>query len=146
MKITYQWDAQQTLNEIEILANPDNQLELETLTKHLNYEETLSVINPTNDRKVILKLTEIECFESFGHICKVFTKEGEVYFIQQRLKEIPKMNLSQFQQINNGTILNIAMIQSFNSGEHARLEVHTRSKQTYVVSRHYAKQIKEKLL
>ncbi|MFC7055751.1 LytTR family DNA-binding domain-containing protein [Enterococcus alcedinis] len=111
----------------------------------MNTVTNLSVINPTNDRKLLLPLTEIECFESFGHLCKVFTKEQDVYLIQKRLKEIPKMNLHHFQQINNATILNIAMIQSFHSGEHARLEVHTTTNQSYIVSRHYAKQIKEKL-
>lgn len=145
MKITYQWDPLQPLNEVNIIANEKNQAEVEKISKHLNTVTNLSVINPTNDRKLLLPLTEIECFESFGHLCKVFTKEQDVYLIQKRLKEIPKMNLHHFQQINNATILNIAMIQSFRSGEHARLEVHTTTNQSYIVSRHYAKQIKEKL-
>lgn len=145
MKITYQWDPLQPLNEVNIIANEKNQAEVEKIAKHLNTVTNLSVINPTNDRKLLLPLTEIECFESFGHLCKVFTKEQDVYLIQKRLKEIPKMNLHHFQQINNATILNIAMIQSFHSGEHARLEVHTTTNQSYIVSRHYAKQIKEKL-
>ncbi|MEG0294962.1 LytTR family DNA-binding domain-containing protein [Enterococcus sp.] len=145
MKITYQWDPLQPLNEVNIIANEKNQAEVEKIAKHLNTVINLSVINPTNDRKLLLPLTEIECFESFGHLCKVFTKEQDVYLIQKRLKEIPKMNLHHFQQINNATILNIAMIQSFHSGEHARLEVHTTTNQSYIVSRHYAKQIKEKL-
>ncbi|GGI65183.1 hypothetical protein GCM10011482_08370 [Enterococcus alcedinis] len=145
MKITYQWDPLQPLNEVNIIANEKNQAEVEKISKHLNTVTNLSVINPTNDRKLLLPLTEIECFESFGHLCKVFTKEQDVYLIQKRLKEIPKMNLHHFQQINNATILNIAMIQSFHSGEHARLEVHTTTNQSYIVSRHYAKQIKEKL-
>lgn len=145
MKITYQWDPLQPLNEVNIIANEKNQSEVEKLSKHLNTVTNLSVINPTNDRKLLLPLTEIECFESFGHLCKVFTKEQDVYLIQKRLKEIPKMHLHHFQQINNATILNIAMIQSFHSGEHARLEVHTTTNQSYIVSRHYAKQIKEKL-
>lgn len=145
MKIMYQWDPLQPLNEVNIIANEKNQAEVEKISKHLNTVTNLSVINPTNDRKLLLPLTEIECFESFGHLCKVFTKEQDVYLIQKRLKEIPKMNLHHFQQINNATILNIAMIQSFRSGEHARLEVHTTTNQSYIVSRHYAKQIKEKL-
>lgn len=145
MKITYLWDMKQSLNEMTILANPDNQSTVEGLINPLKQEETLSVLHPSNDRKHLLKLTEVESFESFGHLCKVFTKEQEVYFIQKRLKEISKMPFSQFQQINNTTILNMTIIQSFNAGEHARLEIHTVSKQTYIVSRHYAKQIKEKL-
>lgn len=145
MKITYQWNELQPLNEIEIIANQQNRTEVKKVAQHFESAAVLSVINPTNDRKLLIPLTDVECFESFGHLCKVFTKDQEVYLIQKRLKEIPKMNFHGFQQINNATILNLALIHSFHSGEHARLEVQTTTNQSYVVSRHYAKQIKEKI-
>ncbi|MCS8617997.1 LytTR family transcriptional regulator DNA-binding domain-containing protein [Latilactobacillus curvatus] len=46
-------------------------------------------------------------------------------------------------RINNTTILNLQQVANFAVGSNVRLVVYTQSGRQYIVSRYYAKQIKE---
>lgn len=145
MNITYFFKEELSKKTIELHAHPDNERPLRSLGELFESQQQISVINPVNNRILLVKMADIERIESFGHLCKVFTEEKKDYLIQKRLKAIVDSELPNFQRINNSTLLNLTKIKAFATGEYARLEVHTYSEQTYVVSRHYAKKIKEKL-
>lgn len=145
MKIYYSWQEEQPADEIIIRSNPINKEQVHLVEEALKKSETVAVINPLNNRTVILALTEIERIDSFGHLCKVFTEEQQEFLLQKRLKEVEQLNFANFQRINNSTVLNISKVSSFAAGEHARLEIYTKKNQKYIVSRHYAKLIKERV-
>lgn len=147
MKITCLWEETQSFDEFTLIAHPQNKREVLQLEKALEtIEPHIQVINPKNNRKLFLSLTKIEAIQSMAHLCQIFTKQGEQFLFQKRLKAVLEMNLPSLVQINNSTILNLNQVASFESGQNARLEVHTKTNHHYVVSRHYAKLIKEKLL
>ena len=75
---------------------------------------------------------------------KVITTQGTTYFLSKRLKDLKSLEREHFYRINNAVILNLAQVDSFVAGTYARLEVETISKNSYTVSRHYAKYIKER--
>lgn len=75
----------------------------------------------------------------------IYLLNQQEYILQKRLKDLTDLENLNFYRINNSQILNLNAVHSFQLGEHARLEVHTKTGSTYVVSRHYAKKIKEKL-
>lgn len=145
MNINFTWVKEKALNEIDIFANPENKPRLLHLEKHLNQEQDILVIDPKNNRSVKLPLHQIESFETMGHLVKVNLLNQQNYLMQKRLKELINLEKENFYRINNSQILNLSSIQSFQLGEHARLEVQTKTDTTYVVSRHYAKNIKERL-
>ncbi|MEE6695463.1 LytTR family DNA-binding domain-containing protein [Pediococcus acidilactici] len=49
-------------------------------------------------------------------------------------------------RINNSTILNINQVTEFKTAKYARIEVHTKNAECFIVSRHYAKKVKEWLI
>lgn len=146
MKITCYWEKAQPIDELKLIAHPQNKQDALTLEKILeNIESQIQVIDPKNNRKSFLSLNKIETIQSFGHLCQILTIKGKQFLIQKRLKTVMEMNFPYLVQITNATILNLNHVASFESGQNARLEVHTQTNNHYVVSRHYAKLIKEKL-
>lgn len=146
MKITFYWKETQPVDELKLIAHPQNKQDVLTLEKALEtIEPQIHVIDPKNNRKSFLSLNKIETIQAFGHLCQLLTITGEPFLIQKRLKAVLEMNFPYLVQINNSTILNLNHVVSFESGQNARLEVHTQKNNHYVVSRHYAKLIKEKL-
>ena len=136
MNINFTWVKEKALNEIDIFANPENRAKLERLEKQLQQEQEIVAIDPKNNRSIKLPLDQIVSFETMGQ---------QNYLMQKRLKELVTLESQNFYRINNSQILNLNCVQSFQLGEHARLEVHTKTDSTYIVSRHYAKKIKEEL-
>ena len=146
MNLTYYWNDTQPVDELKIIAHPKNKKYASRLEKALEINEPqVQVINPKNNRKLLLSLNKIEVIKSLGHLCQVHTKDGQQFLIQNRLKNLLALNFPNLIQINNSTILNLKQVTSFESGQNARLEVHTHNQNLYMVSRHYAKLIKEKL-
>ncbi|EOH76824.1 LytTR family DNA-binding domain-containing protein [Enterococcus malodoratus] len=145
MHINFTWVKEKAINEIDIFANPENEARLLHIEKQLQQEQELLAIDPKNNRSVKLSLNQILSFETLGHLVKVTLLDQKSYILQKRLKELTALESQNFYRINNSQILNLNCIQSFQLGEHARLEVHTQTASIYVVSRHYAKNIKEKL-
>lgn len=145
MNINFTWVKEKALNEIDIFANPENRIVLERLEQQLQQEREILAIDPKNNRSVKIQLDQILSFETMGHLVKIYLLNQQEYILQKRLKNLTDLENLNFYRINNSQILNLNAVQSFQLGEHARLEVHTRTGSTYVVSRHYAKKIKEKL-
>lgn len=146
MNINFTWVKEKALNEIDIFANPENKTTLKRLEKQLQQEQELLAIDPKNNRSIKIQLDQILPFETMGHLVKVYLLNQQEYILQKRLKDLMGLENLNFYRINNSQILNLNAVHSFQLGEHARLEIHTKTGSTYVVSRHYAKKIKEKLL
>jgi DNA-binding LytR/AlgR family response regulator len=145
MKINFIWDKERAIDEIEIIANPFNKEKLVTLRDGLSSNTTLNVQNPKNNRKLTIDIQQIEVIQSLGHLSKLVLVNNEEYLLQKRLKELQALEANGLYRINNSTILNLSQVTSFRSGDYARLEVFTKSNNNYLVSRHYAKLIKERL-
>ena len=146
MKLKFIWDKKQEIDEIEIKAHPVNKEKLESLKQELSPSMTLNVQNPKNNRKLRINIQQVEVIVSLGHLSKIVLISKEEYLLQKRLKELLTLEANGFFRINNSTILNLSQVDSFSSSEYARLEVFTKTNNRYLVSRHYAKLIKEKLL
>ncbi|TCN26508.1 LytTR family DNA-binding domain-containing protein [Mesobacillus foraminis] len=145
MKLNFIWDKGRAMDEIEIIANPVNKEKLVSLKDGLCSNITLNVLNPKNNRKLRINIQQVEVIESLGHLSKVILVNNEEYLLQKRLKELQVLEANGLYRINNSTILNLSQVASFRSGEYARLEVFTKNNKKYLVSRHYAKLIREEL-
>lgn len=146
MRLTYFWDNYKEKNEIEITSHPINEQTLKNLMASLDEQPMIPVKDIKTERIQKIPLAEIEVISAFGHLTKVHMIHGGEYFLQKRLKELMSLEKNHFYRINNSTILNTKQIKSFSAGSQARLEVYTKTNNQYVVSRHYAKYLKEKLL
>ena len=146
MKLNFIWDKKQEMDEVEIKAHPVNKEKLEPLKQELCSSQMFNVQNPKNNRKLRIDIQQVEVIVSLGHLSKIISASKEEYLLQKRLKELLTLEANGFFRINNSTILNLSQVASFRSSDHARLEVFTKNNNKYLVSRHYAKLIKEKLL
>jgi two-component system, LytTR family, response regulator len=146
MNINYIWKDDQPANEIDMISNPINENMLLKLEKSINSSLSLKAINPKNNRLIVVELEKIESIESLGHLSKLVLDDGSELWLKKILKELSYLEQFDFFRINNSTILNLLHIDSFRSGNYARLEVFTKNNHKYIVSRHYAKKIKERLL
>lgn len=146
MKINYFWDKQYSLDEVGIQINPKNQSLSVALESYLNQENNFEVINPSNNRKSIINYLDVYLIEAMDHLSKIYTTDERVFYAKGRLKEFEKLSAIGVVRINNATMLNLNMIESFDTERYARLDVHTKMGETHIVSRHYANQIKEALI
>ncbi|KOP71477.1 hypothetical protein AMS59_18845 [Lysinibacillus sp. FJAT-14745] len=146
MKFNYIWKNNQSSSEIEIISNPSNKKLLSTFEQHFSQSITLSATDFKTNRQVVIELNDIEAIEASGHFTKIFLIDGTELLLNKILKELSYLESFGLVRINNSTILNLKQIRAFASGSHARLEVITKQQNKYIVSRHYAKSIKEKLI
>lgn len=145
MKVNYLWSKGYSINEISIHLHPDNKLLATKIESIVCLENRIEVINPRNKRLTKLNVDRIFIIEAMDNLSKVYTVDNEIFFVKGRLKDLEKLQLTGMFRINNSVILNIEQIESFQNGKYARLEVYTRSGQSFIVSRHYAKKIREEL-
>lgn len=145
MKFNIIWNKQKEKECIDIISHPINQALIDSWQNQGQQTTTLQAIQPSNQRTVLVALREIEVIETMGHMSKIRLLTGDDLWLQKKLKELTYLEASGFYRINNSTILNIQQISAFSAGQHARLEVFTKNHQSYIVSRHYAKIIKEQL-
>lgn len=146
MKFSYIWKSNQPASEIEIISNPSNKELLSTFEQRFFQSITLNATDFKTNRQVMIELGKIEVIEASGHFTKILLLDGRQLLLNKILKELSYLEPFGLVRINNSMILNLNQIHSFASGSHARLEVITKQQNKYVVSRHYAKFIKEKLL
>lgn len=144
MKLNFYWEEKQATNRVDIFSHPINQKQVSKIKELFN--QTLLLTEPSNNRKKVIPIDEIESIISLGHLSKVTLINQENYFYDKRLKELHYLEELHFNQINQSTIINLNQISSFQAEKHARLELITKSNQHYIVSRHYTKQLKERLL
>ena len=133
MKFRFFWNQEKDVTEVDVISHPHNQERLQKITSMLETSTSLTVKDP-----------QIEAISALGHLSKVITTQGTTYFLSKRLKDLKSLEREHFYRINNAVILNLAQVDSFVAGTYARLEVETISKNSYTVSRHYAKYIKER--
>ncbi|MBD8006899.1 LytTR family DNA-binding domain-containing protein [Bacillus norwichensis] len=146
MKFNYIWKNNQPSSEIEITSNPSNKELLSTFEQRFFQPMTLFATDLKTNRQVMIELNDIEVIEASGHFTKIFLIDGTELFLNKILKELAHLESFGLVRINNSMILNLNQIRSFASGSHARLEVITKQQNKYIVSRHYAKSIKERLI
>jgi len=146
MKFNFIWKNNKSSSEIEIISNPSNKELLSTFEQQFFQSITLSATDFKTNRQVMIELNNIEVIEASGHFTKIFLIDGTELMLNKILKELSYLESFGLVRINNSMILNLNQIRSFASGSHARLEVITKQQNTYIVSRHYAKSIKEKLI
>ncbi|MFJ7732231.1 LytTR family DNA-binding domain-containing protein [Lysinibacillus sp. NPDC097231] len=146
MKFNYTWKNNQSSSEIEIISNPSNKELLSTFEQRFFQSRTLFATDLKTNRQVMIELNDIEVIEASGHFTKIFLIDGTELFLNKILKELSYLESFGLVRINNSLILNMNQISSFASGSHARLEVITKQQNKYIVSRHYAKSIKERLI
>ncbi len=146
MKFNFIWKNNKSSSEIEIISNPSNKELLSTFEQQFFQSITLSTTDFKTNRQVMIELNNIEAIEASGHFTKIFLIDGTELMLNKILKELSYLESFGLVRINNSMILNLNQIHSFASGSHARLEVTTKQQNTYIVSRHYAKSIKEKLI
>lgn len=146
MIIKTKWVDVLPLNELHLSANPENRNEVEKIISGLVTKEVLQLINPVNNRNVKVEFSKIISIESYTQmsIVRVF-EERQEYYINKRLKELDFLNRFGLFRVNNSVMINIKNVQSFQVIENARMDVVMKDNSSYVVSRHYAKKIKEEL-
>lgn len=145
MKINCLWDSDYSLAEVGLQLHPQNEHLLKKITTSLTLENHLDVIDPQNERISRLPLNKIFIIEAMDNLSKVYTTENKIYFVKGRLKSFTSLQSAKIFRINNSTILNLNEINGFSNGKYARLEVQTKNQQVFMVSRHYARQIREEL-
>ncbi|MEG0256580.1 MAG: LytTR family DNA-binding domain-containing protein [Vagococcus sp.] len=145
MKINFSWDTQKETNVIDIISHPDNKTQLLELDSLINKEKMLLVTSPSNSKKHLIPISNVESISAMGHLTKVTLIDQSTYFLQQRLKELIFLEDHHLYQINQSTIVNLRQIKLFQVEKYARLELITLTEQSFIVSRHYAKTIKERL-
>lgn len=145
MKINCLWDDDYSLAEIGLRLHPKNEHLIKKIENSLTLESYLEVIDPQNERISQLQLNKILMIEAMDNLSKVYTTDNEIYFVKGRLKDFMNLQMAKIFRINNSTILNLNEINGFSNGKYARLEVQTKNQQIFIVSRHYARQIREEL-
>lgn len=145
MKFLFSWNDSKEKELVEIISHSQNKQTLVDLVNRLNQSKTLTCNHPSSNRKQAIPIQDIESIISLGHVSKVILTNQDYYFYPKRLKELVFLEAEGLYQINQSTIINLEYVQQFQSEKHARLELTTTHQNNYVVSRHYAKNIKEKL-
>ncbi|WP_379945744.1 LytTR family DNA-binding domain-containing protein [Enterococcus devriesei] len=146
MKINYLWDSGYKADEIGIQANPVNKKFIHGAEKFLVQVPQLEIINPKNERRKKLSYSQIQSIEAMNHLSKLYTTSHELYYVRGRLKELEYLSEYGIIRINNSIMLNLKEVKGFKNGTYSRLEVLTKDGQIHLVSRHYAKRIKEELI
>lgn len=146
MKFNFHWNATKDTNQVDLISHPDNKELLHSLENYINKDRTLLVTHPSSGRHQVIQVSDIESVTSLSHLSKITLKNQDSFFYSKRLKELSFLESYDLFQINQSTLINLREIKLFQTEKYARIELITKSNQHYMVSRHYAKTIKEKLL
>ena len=146
MKLNFHWNDSKNINQVDLISHPGNKELLLTLETYLNKDRTLLVTHPSSGKHQVILINDIESITALGHLSKVTLKSQDSFFYSKRLKELTFLESFNLVQINQSTLINLQEIKLFQTEKYARIELITKSNQHYMVSRHYAKTIKEKLL
>ncbi|WP_414055012.1 LytTR family DNA-binding domain-containing protein [Macrococcus equi] len=143
MKVNVQFNNTLKSNLLNIETHETNK---ELINNFITYLETqLTLIDIKTNKSIRISVNNIECIESFTHLSKVKLIDDAQYYIKGRIKEL--QNLKQFGivKINNNQMFNIGHLYSFSIDKGSRLIIQSNYKNEYIVSRFYAKEIKEML-
>jgi len=145
LRVNHIWSDSKAIDEIDLVSHSLNREKLKEFETYLNKENQISVIELKNNRTALINISDIESITSIGHMSQILTFEGKKYYLNKRLKELSYLESESFFKINQSTILNLNKITEFNVEQYSRLTVTTKNKNNYLISRHYAKNIKERL-
>ncbi|WP_424348817.1 LytTR family transcriptional regulator DNA-binding domain-containing protein [Latilactobacillus sp. 5-91] len=145
MHFIFKWGSNYSPETVVIQGHSKHQELIESALKSLQFDQTIQVRNRQNERQQKISLDTVEAFTSMGHLSKVYTVDGSIYYYGSTLKQMAVFNQMGFSRINNTTVLNLNQVVNFKAGKNAKLSVFTQLGKEYVVSRHYAQQIKERL-
>ena len=144
--LEFKWDLKQAIDKATITLHPDNKKYASKITRSFNFKDQVEVINAKNERRLKIDISQIYLIEAMDHLSKLYTVNNQVYYIRGRLKDLEKLALKNLMRINNSTILNMDQVTEFKKATYARIEVHTKNAESFIVSRHYAKKVKEGLI
>ncbi|MFI3620699.1 LytTR family transcriptional regulator DNA-binding domain-containing protein [Vagococcus fluvialis] len=113
MKINFHWNNEKAIDEVDLISHPHNKEQLLKLKASLEQEKTLLVTHPSNNRKQLIPISQIEAITSLGHLTKVLTIENEFFFLNNRLKELNYLEDNGLYQINQSTLINLKEIKLF---------------------------------
>lgn len=144
--IDFKWDWKQAIDKATVTLHPSNKKYIGKITRSFNFENQIEVIHPKNKRKLKIDGSQIYLIEAMDELSKLYTVNNQIYYIKGRLKDLESLSLKNLIRINNSTILNINQVTEFKTAKYARIEVHTKNAECFIVSRHYAKKVKEWLI
>ncbi|ULG72217.1 LytTR family DNA-binding domain-containing protein [Macrococcus brunensis] len=143
MKFHFIFKESQSKEITNIIAHPDNEKLLKE--QFLSVEIKIELNELRTNRNVQVYLSDIEAISSFTHKSKVRLTNGEGYYIKGRLKDLEYLGNHGLNRINNQEMINIKEVTHYSIDSGSRLIVNCKSGNDYIVSRYYAKSIKEKL-
>ncbi len=146
MLIKLIWKKEVPETEMHVAANPEKKDTVEDIIRQIREEKMVTVTEEGSRRSIKVRVGEIEMIQADGSRCMIImpTIKGE-YYLNKRMKELEVFSKYGVIRINQSMLLNMKKIKSFNVIDNARLEVETMSGNRYIVSRSYARKIKEDL-
>ncbi len=130
---------QKSINKLDIVnvkpANTDY---------NLDYEDRLFLT--LGSRMLFVKISSITTIESEGDYTMVYTKEGQKGLVSKSMKEWElRLPTNYFCRIHRATIVNLEFVENIEKWFNYSYRLHIKGKdEPYIISRRYAKQIKEK--
>lgn len=110
------------------------------------FETKITLIDIKTNKFIKVSVNQIESIESFTHLSKVNLVDDSLFYIKGRIKEFSNFTQYKIVKINNSQLFNLSHINQFSSDKASRLLVISNSNKEYIVSRYYAREIKEMLL
>jgi len=133
----------------ERLQKSINKLEIENIKPvetdyNLKYEDRLFLT--LGSQMFFVKISSIVTIESEGDYTMVYTKEGQKGLVSKSMKEWElRLPNNYFCRIHRATIVNLEFVENIEKWFNYSYRLHLKGKEEpYIISRRYAKQIKEK--
>lgn len=133
----------------ERLQKSINKLEKESIKPietdyNLKYNDRLFLTIGT--QLLFVKISSIISIESDGDYTKVFTSEGRKGLVSKSMKEWElRLPANYFSRIHRATIINLEFVENIEKWFNYSYRLHLKGiEEPYIISRRYAKQLKEK--
>lgn len=143
LKYKFIFNMKQNEDLVEIITHPKNEKQLKGL---LNKNDILSLMDSRRNKYVNISAQKIESISSFTHVSKVKLIDEKIYFIKGRLKDLDHLKSYNLLRINNSQMINLQEVVEYHLDKGSRIILTCKSRNEYVVSRHYAKEIKEAII
>ncbi|QKS59089.1 LytTR family transcriptional regulator [Paenibacillus barcinonensis] len=147
MKVYFQESQEMQQNEVKVITHPAERSKWNPIREAIGQLDTeLIVIQASNNRNVMVKLSAVTAIESEERMCGVRVITGDRYLLNKRLKYVEKeLEDVSLVRINNQTIINIRHISNFAAASHARIQVNLTDGSSYYVSRFYIQNFRRRL-
>ncbi|MGK0554359.1 LytTR family transcriptional regulator DNA-binding domain-containing protein [Macrococcus capreoli] len=143
MKINIQYNNHLIENLVNIETHETNK---ELINNFVNIFETkVTLLDIRMNKSIRTNINNIESIETFTHLSKVNLIDKSQYYIKGRLKDFENFNQYKIVRINNNQMFNLYHLYSISVDKGSRLIIQSSSQNEFIVSRFYAKKIKEML-